>query len=141
MSRLKVFTDGASRGNPGESGIGIIIYDDNDNIIKKWNEYVGKGTNNQAEYLALIKSIELLKELKQTTDIEFVVFHADSELMVKQLKLEYKVKDEGLKSLFKKFNIEIENLKIPYTIKHVERKLNKEADKLANEGIDHKNSL
>jgi ribonuclease HI len=141
LSRLKVFTDGASRGNPGESGIGIIIYDENDNIIKKWNEYIGKGTNNQAEYLAIIKSIDLLKEIKQTMPVEFVVFHADSELMVKQLRLEYKVKDEGLKSLFKKFNTEINSLKIPYTIKHVERKLNKEADKLANQGIDHKNSL
>lgn len=141
MSRLKVFTDGASRGNPGESGIGIIIYDDKDNVIKKWNEYIGKGTNNQAEYLALIKSIELLKELKQTIPIEFIVFHADSELMVKQLKLEYKVKDESLKLLFKKFNTEINELKIPYTIKHVERKLNKEADKLANQGIDNKNAL
>ena len=141
MSRLKVFTDGASRGNPGESGIGIIIYDDNDNIIKKWNEYIGKGTNNQAEYLALIKSIELIKELKQIIPVEFIVFHADSELMVKQLKLEYKVKDEGLNLLFKKFNAEINELKIPYTIKHVDRKLNKEADKLANKGIDNKNSL
>lgn len=141
MARLKVFTDGASRGNPGESGIGIIIYDENDNIIKKWNEYIGKSTNNQAEYRALLKSIELIKELKQTIPIEFIVFCADSELMVKQLKLEYKVKDEGLKSLFKKFNTEINELKIPYTIKHVERKLNKEADKLANQGIDNRNAF
>jgi ribonuclease HI len=141
LSRLKVFTDGASRGNPGESGIGIIIYDDNDNIIKKWNEYIGKGTNNQAEYLAIIKSIDLLKEIKQTIPVELVVFHADSELMVKQLKLEYKVKDEGLKSLFKKAKNEIESLKIPHTFKHIERKLNKEADKLANQGIDNKNAI
>jgi ribonuclease HI len=61
--------------------------------------------------------------------------------MVKQCRLEYKVKDEGLKPLFKKFTSGINELKIPYTLKHVERKLNKEADKLANLGIDHKNSL
>jgi ribonuclease HI len=141
LARLKVFTDGASRGNPGEAGIGVIIYDDKDNTVKTWNEYLGKCTNNQAEYLAMLKSIELLKELKQTHTIDFIEFHADSELMIKQLKLEYKVKDEGLKLLFKKAKNEIESLKIPHTFKHIERKLNKEADKLANQGIDNKNSI
>lgn len=141
MGKLKVFTDGASRGNPGEAGIGIVVYDESDNIIKKWNEYIGKTTNNQAEYLALIKSLDLIRELKETIQIEFIEFFADSELMVKQLRLEYKVKDEGLKPLFKKFNTLINELKIPYKINHIERKLNKEADKLANMGIDNKNSL
>jgi ribonuclease HI len=141
LTRLKVFTDGASRGNPGEAGIGIIVYDEKDNIIRKWNEYLGKATNNQAEYIALIRSVQLLKKLKESIEIGFVEFHADSELMVKQVKLEYKVKDEGLKPLFRKFNTEINELKVPYTIKHVERKLNKEADKLANQGIDNRNSV
>lgn len=141
MSKIKVYTDGASRGNPGESGIGIVIYDSTGTVLKTWNEYLGKSTNNQAEYLALIKSLDLLKELKQSEQIEFIEFYADSELMVKQLRLEYKVKDEGLKPLFKKFNSLINDLKIPYRINHIERKLNKEADKLANQGIDNKNSL
>ena len=141
MNKVKVFTDGASRGNPGDAGIGIVIYDEDDTILKKWNEYLGKTTNNQAEYLALIKSLELLKELKESTQIDLIEFFADSELMVKQIRLEYKVKDEGLKPLFKKFNTLINELKIPYKINHIERKLNKEADKLANQGIDNKNSL
>ncbi len=141
MARLKVFTDGASRGNPGEAGIGIVVYDEKDSIVRTWNEYLGKTTNNQAEYMALIRSVQLLKKLMETMAIDFVEFHADSELMVKQVMLEYKVKDEGLKPLFKKFNSEINELKVPYTIKHVERKLNKEADKLANQGIDNRNSL
>ena len=141
MAKLKVFTDGASRGNPGEAGIGIIIYDDKNNVIKKWNEYIGKTTNNQAEYLALLKSIELLHEIKKTISIDFIEFHADSELMIKQIKLEYKVKDEGLKTLFKKVQNQINSLKIPCVFKHIERKLNKEADKLANQGIDNKHSV
>ncbi|HAX47825.1 MAG TPA: ribonuclease HI family protein [Ignavibacteria bacterium] len=141
MARVKVYTDGAARGNPGEAGIGIVIYDENENIIKTWNEYIGKATNNQAEYLALIKSLDLLKELKESVQIDLIEFFADSELMVKQLRLEYKVKDEGLKTLFKKFNVLMNDLKIPYKINHIERKLNKEADKLANMGIDNKNSL
>jgi len=130
VARLKVFTDGASRGNPGEAGIGIVVYDEKDSIVRTWNEYLGKTTNNQAEYMALIRGVQLLKKLKESMTIDFVEFHADSELMVKQVKLEYKVKDEGLKPLFKKFNSEMNELKVPYTIKHVERKLNKEADKL-----------
>jgi len=141
LGKVKVFTDGASRGNPGEAGIGIVIYGEYDEIIKTWNDYLGKTTNNQAEYLALIKSLDLLKELKDSTQIDLIEFYADSELMVKQLRLEYKVKDEGLKPLFKKFNTLINELKIPYKINHIERKLNKEADKLANQGIDNKNSL
>ncbi|MBE2225694.1 MAG: ribonuclease HI family protein [Ignavibacteria bacterium] len=141
MARVKVYTDGAARGNPGEAGIGIVIYDEKENIIKTWNEYIGKATNNQAEYLALIKSLDLLKELKESVQIDLIEFFADSELMVKQLRLEYRVKDEGLKTLFKKFNVLMNDLKIPYKINHIERKLNKEADKLANMGIDNKNSL
>ena len=141
MGKVKVFTDGASRGNPGEAGIGIVIYGEYDEIIKTWNDYLGKTTNNQAEYLALIKSLDILRELKDSTQIDLIEFYADSELMVKQLRLEYKVKDEGLKPLFKKFNVLMNELKIPYKINHIERKLNKEADKLANMGIDNKNSL
>ncbi|MBZ0201638.1 MAG: ribonuclease HI family protein [Ignavibacteria bacterium] len=141
MARLKVFTDGASRGNPGESGIGIIIYDDTGKIIKKWNEYTGKTTNNQAEYSALLKSIQLIEELNQAMEIEFIEFNADSELMIKQLKKQYKVKDAGLKQLYNSAIMQLSSLKIPHAFKHVERSLNKEADKLANQGIDNKNSI
>lgn len=138
MSRVKVYTDGASRSNPGESGIGIIIFDENGTILKSWNEYTGTLTNNQAEYRALIKSIELINGLKQKQGINFIEFFTDSQLMVKQMNLEYKVKDAGLKPLFKKAQKEINTLNLPYKITHIERKLNKEADKLANMGIDNK---
>lgn len=141
MSKIKVYTDGASRGNPGESGIGIVIYDSRGAILKTWNEYTGKSTNNQAEYNALLKSLELIKELKQNHEITFIEFFADSQLMVRQMNLEYKVKDSGLLPLFKKAQAELNSLKIPHTIRHIERKLNKEADKLANMGIDNRHSL
>lgn len=141
LSKIKVYTDGASRGNPGESGIGIIIYDSTGAVLKTWNEYTGKSTNNQAEYNALLKSLELIKELKQNHEITFIEFYADSQLMVRQINLEYKVKDAGLVPLFKKAQAELNSLKIPHTIKHIERKLNKEADKLANMGIDNRHSL
>lgn len=143
MARLKVFTDGASRGNPGESGIGIVITDENDKVLKKWNEYLGKATNNQAEYKAIIKSLDILKEVvsDSSTKIEIIEFYADSELMVKQLRNEYKLKNPDLKLLHNEFIKKIRELGIKYTLHHVERALNKSADKLANQAIDNKNSL
>jgi ribonuclease HI len=143
LSKLKVFTDGASRGNPGESGIGIVVTDEKDNILKKWNEYLGKATNNQAEYKAIIKSLEILAQLLQGSDsaADMIEFYADSELMVKQLRNEYKIKNPDLKLLHAEFTKKVRNLGIRYTISHVERDLNKTADKLANQAIDNKNSL
>ena len=58
-----MFSDGASRVNPGESGIGIVVTDENDNILKKWNEYIGIATNNQAEYKAILKSLEIIQDI------------------------------------------------------------------------------
>lgn len=139
MSRVKVYTDGASRGNPGESGIGIIIYDESGTKLKSWNEFTGTKTNNQAEYLALLKAADLLNELKNDVKISFIEFYADSQLMVKQMNLEYKVKDPGLKELFLKAQKLVNHLRLPYKFIHIERALNKEADKLANQGIDNKN--
>lgn len=143
MSGLKVFTDGASRGNPGESGIGIVVTDDLDNIIIKWNEYLGKATNNQAEYRALLKSLDILKQLldENKIKIDFVEFYADSELMVKQIEGKYKIKNPGLKLLHSDFTKKIRSLGVRFSIKHIERELNKKADKLANQAIDNKNSL
>ena len=143
MSKLKVFTDGASRGNPGESGIGIVVTDEKDVILKKWNEYLGKATNNQAEYKAIIKSLEILAQMLQGSShtVEKIEFYADSELIVKQLRNEYKIKNPELKLLHAEFTKKVRNLGIKYSISHVERALNKAADKLANQAIDNKNSL
>ena len=91
--------------------------------------------------IMLFESLELIKELKLNHEITFIEFYADSQLMVRQINMEYKVKDAGLLPMFKKAQSELNSLKIPHTIKHIERKLNKEADKLANMGIDNKNAL
>ncbi len=143
MAKLKVFTDGASRGNPGDSGIGIVVTDEHDNIITKWNEYIGKATNNQAEYKAIIKSLEILTPLltEDISPIKMIEFYADSELMVKQLRNEYKIKNSDLKLLHAEFIKKIRNLGFKYTLNHIERELNKSADKLANQAIDNRNSL
>ncbi len=132
MKRLIINTDGAARGNPGPAGIGVVIKDEGGVIIKEIAEYLGETTNNQAEYRALIAALKSAVEL----GAESVAVFADSELMVKQVKGLYKVKNEGLKPLF----IEVKGLLPKFkacNIEYVPRERNKEADKLANIAIDN----
>ena len=128
---IKIFTDGGSRGNPGPSAIGIVVKDGKDRIIMEYSEYIGKATNNQAEYKALIKGLELVKDLKPSE----VNCYLDSELLVKQMKREYRVKDKDLQPLFiKVWNLAMSLGKVTYN--HIPRALNKEADKLVNLELD-----
>ncbi|MCI0448800.1 MAG: ribonuclease HI family protein [Chlorobi bacterium] len=142
MRKIKVFTDGASRGNPGEAGIGIIIYDENDFIIESHKEYLGKSTNNQAEYKALIKSLDLIKKiLENEGNINTVEFYSDSELMVNQINFDYLVKEPELAILNNKFHVKAKKMGLKYVIQHVDRYLNKAADRLANKAIDGKKKI
>ena len=128
---IVVNVDGASKGNPGESGIGVAIFDKDSNLINEACDYLGVATNNIAEYKALILGIKL--STKYNT--KRVLFKADSELMVKQIKGEYRVKNAQLKLLF----TEAQSLlkKLPnWKIMHVPREENKEADLLANKGVE-----
>ena len=140
MSYIKVFTDGASKGNPGNAGIGVIIYDENDFIIDSCREYLGTATNNQAEYKALIKSADLIKSIVTEGEkvVDRIKFYSDSELMVNQINFDYQVKEPELALLNNKFHVKMKKIGIPYTIKHIERALNKAADRLANEAIQNK---
>ncbi len=140
MSIIKVFADGAARGNPGKAGIGIIVYDENNFIISSYKEYSGETTNNQAEYKALIKSIELIKKIKEKGEYLFdrVEFYSDSELIVNQVKLDYRVKEPELALLNNQFLVKMKKLSINYTISHIPREQNKAADRLANMAIDKK---
>jgi ribonuclease HI len=142
VSAIKVFTDGASKGNPGKAGIGIVIYDENNFIIKSYKEFLGETTNNQAEYKALIKSLDVIKKLNEEGEYKFdiVEFYSDSELMVNQINLDYYVKEPELAVLNNKFHVKIKKLGYPFSIKHIERNLNKAADRLANLAISGKPS-
>jgi ribonuclease HI len=135
-----VFTDGASRGNPGHSGIGITVYDENNFIIKTYKEYIGEATNNQAEYKALVKSIEVIKKLPDENGTEYddIEFYSDSELMVNQVNFDYRVKEPDLALLNNKFHVQIKKLNKPYKIFYIERAKNKNSDRLANIAIDNK---
>jgi ribonuclease HI len=93
--KLTLYTDGGSRGNPGAAAIGLVIFHGSENV-KEFKKCIGIGTNNQAEYTAMITALELCFELKGTNIVAF----SDSELMIKQLNGEYKVKNEILKKLY-----------------------------------------
>lgn len=130
-SHLILHTDGGARGNPGPAGIGVAITGQSGEVIKEVSEYIGETTNNQAEYRALIRGLEEAKKLGAETVQAFM----DSELIVKQIKGEYKVKNPDLAPLFVKvYNFSQQFKKV--TVTHVRREKNAEADRLVNEAID-----
>ena len=129
---LTIFTDGASRNNPGEAGAGIFILRDG-KPVEKIARYLGATTNNIAEYRAAILGLEHAIKLGASN----VKLHADSELMVKQLNGQYKVKNEGLKPFFLKAKELIAKIG-SVDVLYIPRELNKEADALANKAIDEK---
>jgi ribonuclease HI len=135
---VHAFTDGAARGNPGESGIGVIFKDEKGAILAKLYGYIGEATNNTAEYQALLVC---LKNASTTTKCSKLVVHSDSELMVRQILGQYKVKDPNLKALFLKVQHILAKATFEFEIKHVVRELNKEADQLANLGIDSRKPI
>ena len=129
--KIKIYTDGGARGNPGPAGVGVVVYDVDDNIIDTKSEYIGEATNNQAEYRAVVVAMELISKY----EVDEINFFLDSELVVKQLNREYKVKNKGLAPLFVKiYNNTFKYKKVTFT--HVRREFNKEADKLANIAMD-----
>lgn len=134
--KLKIYTDGGARNNPGPAGIGAVIIDssadtDGGEIVAQISEYIGEATNNQAEYKAVIFAMEKAQSLKA----EYLEIYLDSELVVKQLNREYKVKDKDLAPLFLcVHNLSLFFKKVIY--KHIPREKNQEADKLVNMAID-----
>lgn len=127
---INLYTDGGSRGNPGPAGIGAVILDEHKKVLKEVSEFIGNGTNNQAEYTALIRGLEEALKLNPTKINCFL----DSELVVKQLNKEYKVKNPEIKELYGKVLDLVIFREISFS--HVRREQNKEADKLVNEALD-----
>lgn len=129
--KLFLYTDGGSRGNPGPSGIGVVILDGKRKKIKELSKYIGETTNNIAEYNALICALEEASALSA----DEVVVYMDSELMTRQLGGDYRVKSAELKPLFEKA-LGILKTFGSFEIKHIEREKNKDADRLANRAIN-----
>lgn len=128
---LITYTDGGARGNPGPAAYGVVVKDQTGTVLFQEGVYIGETTNNQAEYQGLVAALEAAKKLGATE----VDCYLDSELIVKQMKREYKVKDIGLQTQFMKvWNLMNEFKKVTFT--HVRREYNKEADALVNEALD-----
>lgn len=131
--KLKIYSDGGARGNPGPAGIGAVIKNEEGENVEEISEYIGETTNNQAEYRALLKALETAKVL----GAEELDCYLDSELVVKQLNREYKVKNKELAPLFVKiYNLSQGFKKVSFA--HVRREMNKEADALANLAMDRR---
>ncbi len=125
------YTDGGSRGNPGPAAFGYVLKTPDGETITGHGEYIGVTTNNQAEYKAILAAIRKARELGAET----LEMRMDSELAMKQLTGEYRVKDAGLASIY----MLIHNEKLSFkkvTFKHVRRELNKEADAEVNKALD-----
>jgi len=139
MNKYILYTDGGARGNPGPAAAGMVIYDSEGNLIKKFSSFLGSNlTNNQAEYQAVILGLGRIQKIVDDPKELFTVVvevRMDSELIVKQLKGNYRVKNTGLKPLFAKLWTLISDFK-EVQFRHVPRASNKEADKLVNLELD-----
>ncbi|MBI2591611.1 MAG: ribonuclease HI family protein [Candidatus Brennerbacteria bacterium] len=129
--KIIVYTDGGARSNPGPAAIGVVIGN------KKYSEFIGVGTNNEAEYKAVILALKKLRHLigKKGIESQEIEIRMDSELVQKQLSGEYKIKEKDLQLLF----VEIWNLRLDFknlSFVHIPREQNRLADKLVNEALD-----
>lgn len=129
---LHAFTDGASRGNPGESGIGVLVKDEKGKVLLTFHSHIGVSTNNKAEYTALIALLERMDGIR----CEKLIIHSDSELMVRQLSGRYKVRDAGLKVFHRRAAALLGAQPFATELRHVPREQNRDADRLANLAID-----
>lgn len=131
MKKIITHTDGGARGNPGPAAIGCVITDPDENKEYTISTYIGHTTNNQAEYRALLAAVEKAKELGATD----VMCYLDSELVVKQMRGEYRVRDKDLAPLYLRiWKISQSFNRITYT--HIPRSMNKKADTLVNAALD-----
>jgi len=129
--KLIVNVDGGARGNPGPAAIGIVIRDDSGQVVDEVAEAIGDATNNVAEYRALIRGAERAAALG-ADQVELI---GDSELIVKQVLGQYKVKKAGLKPLHAEARAALAGF-TDWSVRHVRRELNAEADALVNQALD-----
>ncbi|MFC1983691.1 ribonuclease HI family protein [Chloroflexota bacterium] len=132
MKRVIIHADGASRGNPGPAAIGVTIKDERGKLITSISQRIGRTTNNQAEYRAIITALEEAIRL----GTKQVNINSDSELVVKQINGQYRVKKATLKPLYQQL-IQLLGSLESFTITHIPRQQNKEADDLANQALDN----
>ena len=129
--RLRVNVDGGARGNPGPAAIAAVLATPEGEVVEERKQLIGEATNNVAEYRALLLGIERARALG-ANEVELV---ADSELVVRQVRGQYRVKDAGLKPLYAEVVRSLDGFD-DWSIRHVRREDNAEADRLVNEALD-----
>lgn len=137
MNKYLIHTDGGSRGNPGPAALGVIVEKVGGGLKHEYGEFLGRATNNEAEYQAVIFALKKLKQLigKKEAGEAKVEIHTDSELLVHQLNGQYKITGEKIQPFF----LELWNLKLDFgevIFKHIHREKNKEADRMVNVALD-----
>jgi len=137
MRKIIIYTDGGSRGNPGPAAMGVIFCNEKGEAIKKYSQYLGETTNNEAEYQAVIFALKKFKALfgKKLAKNSEIELKSDSELLIRQLNGEYKILEPKIQSLFiAVWNLRLDFKKIKFKL--IPREKNKEADRLVNEVLD-----
>jgi ribonuclease HI len=137
VKKIIIYADGGSRGNPGPAAVGFVFCNEKNQTIKKYSEFIGETTNNEAEYLAVILALKKFKALfgKKLAESTDIGIRSDSELLVRQFQGKYKILDQKIQPLF----LEIWNLRIDFksvNFKLISREKNQEADRLLNEALD-----
>lgn len=133
--KLTIYTDGASRGNPGLASYGYAIFNEDGSVAYEEGQAIGIATNNVAEYTAVLESMQRVKkEFASNLPVE-LYYRADSKLAVEQLSGRYKIKNEILRGIIHKIKaLELQVGSVTYT--HIPREQNKIADRLANIALD-----
>ncbi len=130
---LKIYFDGGSRGNPGPSAVGAVVFDDRDNRLAELSTYIGKYTNNMAEYLALDKVLDLADKYNSKK----IILFSDSKLLCNQIKKTWKIKDENILKVYLKISGKLAGYDL-VDLRLIPREQNKEADRLVNKALDKK---
>lgn len=138
MDFISIFTDGGSRGNPGEAAIGIFIENENKEVLAKIGKRIGVETNNVAEYKAVVEAFNWLLANKGLIEkITKIKFHMDSQLMFSQLSGLFKVKNETIRSLVFTIREKQQELGLEVSWEHIPREKNRRADTLVNLALDN----
>ncbi|HEY8208128.1 MAG TPA: ribonuclease HI family protein [Myxococcaceae bacterium] len=132
-NRIRVYSDGAARGNPGLAGAGAVLVEPNGRVVERLGKFLGVQTNNYAEYMGLLLGLKRAKDL----GVQEVEVFADSELMIRQLNGTYQVKSPSLRPLYEEV-LELLNQFGRFKLVHVPREMNAMADEMSNRAIDEK---
>jgi ribonuclease HI len=136
MSKIKIFTDGGARGNPGPAALGVFIEDENNQELGKIGKTLGVATNNVAEYSAIIEGFNWALENKEKLKIDTINFYMDSQLACSQLTGLFKVKNSRIREMVFEIRQKEAELSIPIFYTHIPREENTRADFMVNQALD-----